>query len=114
MGHNGFRVDLGALADAEEGIRGAVSEIGGMAGWGNEAMGKQGMGLKGYALNSSSLLGNDLLGAALIQFGQSWEWGIRYLVEDGQAAVDALGEARGSYQQMDGQAVQELLRGAGA
>ncbi|MGW1676730.1 hypothetical protein [Saccharopolyspora sp. NPDC002376] len=114
MGHNGFRVDLGALKNAEEGIREAVSELGGMAGWGNESMGKQGMGLEKYTLDSAPLIGNGALGAALIQLGQSWEWGIRYLVEDGQAAVDALGEAHGSYQQMDGQAVQELLRGTGA
>ncbi|KAA5832595.1 hypothetical protein F1721_16465 [Saccharopolyspora hirsuta] len=100
---------MGALQDAEEGIRGAVAELGEMAGWGGAAVGEQGMGLKEGLLNSAVHVGHETLGGALIQFGVSWEWGVRYMVEDGYAAADALGESRAAYQQMDAEAEQKLI-----
>ncbi|MER7010158.1 hypothetical protein ABT324_01845 [Saccharopolyspora sp. NPDC000359] len=113
MAHDGFRVDLEALRSAEEGVRDAVSELGQMAGWGMAAAGAQGMGLQELTMDSVPHVGHDKLGGALLAFGEAWEWGLRYLVEDGQAAVGALGEARASYHAMDADAVQELQRGVG-
>lgn len=111
MTHNGFRVDLDALRDAEDGIRAAVSELGDMAGW--SAAGEQGMGLEESLSDAAVRVGHPRLGGALVAFGDAWHWGLRYLVEDGQAAVDALGEARTTYREVDDQAAHELQRGAG-
>jgi hypothetical protein len=109
MGHKGFNVDVGALQSAESGIRDAVTELGQMASWGGAAFGTQGQGLREGLQNSATDVGHDFLGGALIQFGVSWEFGVRYLVEDGYAAADALGEARTAYQQMDAEAEQKLV-----
>ncbi|MGW3469194.1 hypothetical protein ACWDKQ_12165 [Saccharopolyspora sp. NPDC000995] len=109
MARNGFTVDVGALESAESGIRDAVNELGEMAGCGGAGAGEQGMGLKQKMLDSLPHVGPGTLGAALMSFGDAWEFGIRYLVEDGNAAVDALGEARAAYQQMDAEAQQKLV-----
>ncbi|MEU6266780.1 hypothetical protein [Saccharopolyspora shandongensis] len=109
MAHNGFTVNVGALEGAESGIRDAVAELGEMAGWGFAAAGAQGIGVREKMLDSAPHIGPGSLGAALLAFGDAWEFGIRYLVEDGNAAVDALGEARAAYQQMDAEAQQKLV-----
>ncbi|MBB5155489.1 hypothetical protein [Saccharopolyspora phatthalungensis] len=108
MAHNSFTVDVGALQSAESGIRDAVAVLGEMAGWGMAASGKQGKGLVEYLLQSGDI-GHGELTRALLQFGESWEFGVRYLVEDGYAAADALGEARVAYQQLDAEAEQRLV-----
>ncbi|TDD51967.1 hypothetical protein [Saccharopolyspora elongata] len=109
MAQGGFTVDVGALESAEPGIRDAVTELGEMAGWGGAAAGEQGMGLKQKMFDSIAHVGPGTLGAALMGFGDAWEFGIRYLVEDGNAAVAALGEARAAYQRMDAEAEQKLI-----
>ncbi|WP_143121545.1 hypothetical protein [Saccharopolyspora antimicrobica] len=103
-----------ALQGAEEGVRGAIAELGEMGSWGFSAAGAaQGMGLADYLQGSAVHVGHEALGGALIAFGRAWEPGTRYLIEDGNAAVDALGEARAAYHQMDTQAAAELQRFGG-
>lgn len=113
MAHDGFRVDMTALQGAEEGVRQAIAELGEMAGWGASAGAAQGMGLGDYLMDSGPHVGHEALGGALIAFGRTWEPGMRYLIEDGNAAVDALGEARTAYHQMDTQAAAELQKFGG-
>ncbi|MDA3643471.1 hypothetical protein LZ318_09180 [Saccharopolyspora indica] len=113
MAHDGFRVDMTALQGAEEGVQQAIAELGEMARWGMSAAAAQGMGLAEYVWDSAAHVGHQKLGAAIMAFGQVWDPGMRYLVEDGQAAVGALGEARAAYHQMDAQAAAELQKFGG-
>lgn len=113
MAHDGFRVDMTALQGAEEGVRDAIAELGEMASWGASALAEQGMGLAEYLFNSGPHVGHQALGGAVVALGQAWDPGMRYLIEDGNAAVDALGEARANYHQMDAQAAAELQKFGG-
>lgn len=109
MGHEAFGVDLDALNQAESGVRDAVGELGSLAGGGGSALAEQGSGLvEGM---DGSVVGHEGLAAALEGFAEKWEWGVRFLVDDGVDAADALRDTRAWYQKMDEQAVDALQRG---
>lgn len=115
-GHNEFGVDLTALADAEKGVRNAAKELTDMAGWGASSMGagSEGVGLRAGLDLDSDTVGHEGLASALSTFGESWEWGIRFLVDDGTDAADALGDTRTTYQKIEDGVVDILKRGAHA
>lgn len=111
MGHEAFGVDLAALGQAEQGVRDAVSELGSMAGWGNAELGAEGEGLVQGIAASASSLGHDALATALTTFAEKWEWGVRFLVDDGVDTADALRDTRADYQKMDEDAINLLKQG---
>lgn len=94
MGHEAFGVDLAALGQAEQGVRDAVAEIG-----------EEGMGMKDRVSEGAMSVGHDGLAKALGNFGDRWEWGVRFLVDDGVDTADALSDTRAWYQTVDDQAV---------
>ncbi len=106
----GFGVDLAALGSAEKGVRDAVDELGGMAGWGNARAADQGMGLTNAGMSVAGQLGHGALEGACVAFAYQWDYGTRRLVEDGLGAADALGEARSEYDAADNAAQQALHR----
>lgn len=115
-GHNKFGVDLDALADAEKGVRNAAKELTEMAGWGASSLGlgAQGMGLQAGLSLDADTVGHEGLANALATFAESWEWGIRFLVDDGMAAADALGDTRTTYQKVEDTVLDALAWGAHA
>ncbi|QGK69680.1 hypothetical protein GIY23_09250 [Allosaccharopolyspora coralli] len=100
MGHEAFGVDLAALQQAEQGVRDAVAEIG-----------EEGMGMRKRVWEGSMSVGHDGLAEALGDFGARWEWGVRYLVDDGVDTADALSDTRAWYQKVDDEAIGLLKDG---
>lgn len=112
---NGFRVDLEALRAAEQGVRDAVAELNEMGGWGAGEAGKgtDGRGLGEYL--TSGDLGPDTVGHArlageLVGFVEAWEWGVKYLVEDGVKTAEALTDTRSTYEKASEHAETALKR----
>lgn len=111
MGHEAFGVDLAALGQAEQGVRDAVAELGSMAGWGNSELGAEGQGLVQGIMSSAPSVGHDKLAAALLAFADKWEWGVRFLVDDGVDTADAMRDTRAWYEKVDEEAVSLLKQG---
>ncbi len=114
MGHEGFQVDLAALGQAEQGVRDAVTELGSMAGWGRSELGAEGDGLVNGIDSAASSVGHDGLATALQTFADKWEWGVRFLVDDGVDTADALRDTRAWYEKVEGDVVSLLKQGAHA
>ncbi|MFR9727828.1 hypothetical protein ACL03H_01270 [Saccharopolyspora sp. MS10] len=110
MGHEAFGVDLDALHTAEGGIRDAVAELTEMAGWGFGAWAAEGGGMADEVISSAAHTGHDELRAALTEFATAWEWGVRILVDDGQAAADGLADSRSVYERADEEATTAIKR----
>lgn len=111
VGYEAFGVNLDDLSTAEKGVRDAVAELGGMAGWGNSELGAEGQGLVEGIDSAAGSVGHDKLAEALQVFAEKWEWGIRYLVDDGVDTADALRDTRAWYQKVDDEAVSLLKQG---
>ncbi len=111
MGYEAFGVNLDDLSAAEKGVRDAVSELGGMAGWGKSELGAEGQGLVQGIDAAAGSVGHDKLAEALQTFAERWEWGIRYLVDDGVDTADALRDTRAWYERVDDEAVSLLKQG---
>lgn len=111
----GFRVDLDALRATEQGVRDIVAELNEMGGWGAGEAGKgtDGRGLHEYLTSGDftpDTVGHDQLFSESAEFINAWEWGIKFLVEDGVAAADALTDTRSTYEQADDAATTALKR----
>lgn len=111
----GFRVDLHALEQAERGVRDAVAELNELAGTGGGEAGKgqDGRGLAEYLRSgelSPTSVGHGDLAGAIVGFVDGWEWGVKFLVEDGVACADALGDTRSDYQKAQDAAADGLKR----
>ncbi|WP_017972378.1 hypothetical protein [Actinopolyspora halophila] len=102
MGSQHFSVDRDELKRAETGVRDAVDELDQIAPF--DVGAKDGRGLLGYVNNNASSAGDDDLEMVLRKFGQAWEWGVKYLVEDGLETADALAETNENYRAADEQA----------
>lgn len=102
MGSQHFSVDVEQLKRAETGVRDAVDELDRIAPF--DVGAKDGRGLNGYVGNNASAAGDEELEGALLVFGRSWEWGVKYLVEDGLETADALAETNENYRAADEQA----------
>ncbi|MBQ6642996.1 MAG: hypothetical protein IJH84_18440 [Saccharopolyspora sp.] len=113
---NGFGVDLEALGQAEKGVRDAVAELNEMAGGGiaGEADGgADGRGLMDFLISedlSAESVGHGELAAALVSFVDRWEWGVKFLVEDGHDAADALRDTRSTYEKAEDAAATAIKR----
>ncbi|MGW1679820.1 hypothetical protein [Saccharopolyspora sp. NPDC002376] len=111
---DGFSVDLEALDAAANGAQGLVDELASINGFGGmgETLASNGRGLQDGLMEAGPRVGGDSsgLGGALMVFGRSWEWGLRQLVEDGQAAADALSETTGEYRIRDAEAAKHIQR----
>ena len=110
MGEGHFAVDLQAMQQAETGVRDAVKELADMAGGGGvgDSLGASGIGAVTDVMDSAPRIGQGMLPAMLIGFANKWEWGVKFLVEDGVAAADALAEVRAEYEASDAAATRAL------
>ncbi|WP_258175185.1 hypothetical protein [Actinopolyspora mortivallis] len=103
MGDNQrFAVDLEELKRAETGVRDAVGELREIVPW--DVGAPDGKGVRGYVDNNAAAAGNEKLETALRTFGEKWEWGVKYLVEDGLETADALAETNENYREAERQA----------
>lgn len=113
---DGYGVDLEALGQAEKGVRDAVAELNEMAGGGiaGEADGgADGRGLMDFLVAedlSAESVGHAELAAALMSFVDRWEWGVKFLVEDGHDAADALRDTRSTYEKAEDAAATAVKR----
>ncbi|MET8580706.1 hypothetical protein ABZX39_07410 [Streptomyces collinus] len=81
-----------------EGINKALSEmdsLGGMKGWAGAGRGFTGLEMDGMAV------GDDHLGAMLHTFCERWQWGVRDLMQEGNALAEGMGLAAGTFHQTD-------------
>lgn len=103
MGHEAFGVDLDALGQAERGVRDAVDALGehGISSY----VAEDGRGLEQGITDLTSDIGGEALPAALDQFAEKWDWGVRQLVDDGVAAADALRDTRSTYEKAEAGAI---------
>ncbi|MFS4095947.1 hypothetical protein [Streptomyces sp. AF1A] len=86
---------LGLIA---EGINKALAELdalGTMKGWAGAGRGFTGLEMDGKDA------GDDRLGAMLHTFCERWQWGVRALVEEGNALAEGMGLAAGTFHQTD-------------
>lgn len=86
---------LGLIA---EGINGALSELdslGTMKGWAGAGRGFTGLEMDGMDI------GDDQLGAMLHTFCERWQWGVRALMDEGNAFAEAVGLSAGTFHQTD-------------
>ncbi|WP_317443222.1 hypothetical protein [Streptomyces collinus] len=81
-----------------EGINKALSEmdsLGGMKGWAGAGRGFTSLEMDGMAV------GDDHLGAMLHTFCERWQWGVRDLMQEGNALAEGMGLAAGTFHQTD-------------
>lgn len=86
------------LALIAEGINKALGELdalGTMKGWAGAGRGFTGLEMDGKDA------GDDRLGAMLHSFCERWQWGVRALVEEGNALAEGMGLAAGTFHQTD-------------
>ncbi|MFF7971897.1 hypothetical protein [Streptomyces sp. NPDC007905] len=86
------------LKSIAEGINKALSEmdsLGGMKGWAGAGRGFTGLEMDGMDV------GDDHLGAMLHTFCERWQWGVRDLMQEGNALAEGMGLAAGTFHQTD-------------
>jgi len=90
---DGFTVDIDALDETAQGIKGVIDDLGKL-GISEEA--EVGRGFTGLSLNGLQV-GYSPLQSALGGFFGRWQWGVRTLVQDGNEIAQRLGLAVGAY-----------------
>ena len=94
---DGFGVDPAMLARTAQGIRGVVDTLGEV---GHGYLAESGRGLEFLALDGEES-GHPMVADAVGGFVGRWAWGLRGLVQDGQAVAEALDAAGIEYDGMD-------------
>ncbi|GAA4932603.1 hypothetical protein EV188_103741 [Actinomycetospora succinea] len=102
----GFGVDPAMLARTAQGIRGVVDTLGEV---GHGYLAESGRGLSFLALGGEES-GHPLVGESFDGFLERWGWGLRTLVQDGQAVAGALDAAGIEYDGVDTSVSGELRR----
>jgi hypothetical protein len=95
----GFRVDLGALTSASQGIDGVLYDVA------NNKVGD-------IKLDKSAA-GHDRLSSSMSDFCDRWDRGVNNLAKDGQAVADRLRANTTAYQRTE-HAVTGVFSGAGS
>jgi len=103
---DGFGVDPAMLARTAQGIRGVVDTLGEV---GHGYLAESGRGLSFLALGGEES-GHPLVGESMDGFLERWGWGLRTLVQDGQAVAEALDAAGVEYDGVDTSVSGELRR----
>lgn len=94
----GFRVDLGALTDASQGIEGVLYDVG------NNKVSD----LK----QDKSAVGHDRLSSSISDFCDRWDRGVNNLAKDGTAVADRLRANTAAYQRTE-HAITGVFSGTG-
>lgn len=102
----GFAVDPAMLARTAQGIRGVVDTLGEV---GHGYLAASGRGLSFLALGGEES-GHPLVGESFDGFLDRWAWGLRSLVQDGQAVAEALDAAGIEYDGVDTSVSGQLRR----
>lgn len=84
---DGFRVDLGALTDASQGIDGVLYDV-------------DNYKIKEIKIDKS-VAGHDRLASSISDFCDRWDRGVNNLVKDGQAVADRLRACVEAYDRME-------------
>ncbi|MGI8307128.1 hypothetical protein [Saccharopolyspora hattusasensis] len=100
MGNDGFRVDLGALQQASQGVNDAIAALEDELPWPVKKLGNDGQGVAMMTLNAEES-GSALVAEALRMFCGKWNYGVKFLVEEGAAAAAALTDTRTEYEKME-------------
>ncbi|HEX7306071.1 hypothetical protein [Lentzea sp.] len=101
----GFGVDLGAMSQAIKGINDTVALLKEFAPDGGHLMASTTS--LGFLCPDEDECGDEVLADALEEFFDRWKWGVRHLVEEGAAMVEALTDTRSVYEEAE----DELKRG---
>lgn len=97
----GFQVDLEALNLAVKGIDDTISTLGGMV-WGGTHAAASGSAVEDLNLDEDEC-GDEALADAMDEFCERWRWGVRHLVQEGQAMAKSLQQAAGTYKEVEDQ-----------
>ncbi|KAA5829223.1 hypothetical protein ABT337_25765 [Saccharopolyspora hirsuta] len=98
--HNGFQVDLEALGKASQGVNDAIAALEAELPWPVKKLGNDGHGVAMMTLSEVDA-GSALLASALRKFCGKWNYGVKFLVEEGAAAAAALSDTRTEYQKAE-------------
>ncbi|MGW5644085.1 hypothetical protein ACWEV3_08970 [Saccharopolyspora sp. NPDC003752] len=113
MGNDGFRVDLAALQQASQGVNDAIAALENELPWPVRKMGNDGHGVTMMNLDAEQS-GSALVTEALKRFCGRWEYGVKFLVEEGAAAASALTDTRSEYEKMEQAAIDAFKKVLGA
>ncbi|GAA0505811.1 hypothetical protein GCM10011581_32060 [Saccharopolyspora subtropica] len=102
--HNGFHVDLAALEQASKGVNDAIAALEAELPWPARKMANDGYGVDWMTLSADEA-GSPVLAEALKKFCGKWVYGVKYLVEEGDAVASALLDTRTGYQKAEEAAV---------
>ncbi|MFD9703627.1 hypothetical protein [Lentzea sp. NPDC059081] len=95
----GFGVDLGAMNRSIKGINDTVALLKEFAPDGGHLM--AGTTSLGFLCPDEDECGDDVLADALEEFFDRWKWGVRHLVKEGAAMVEALTDTRSVYEEAE-------------
>lgn len=113
MGNNGFRVDLEALQQASQGVNDAIAALENELPWPVKKMGNDGHGVMMMKLSADES-GSAIVTEALNAFCAKWEYGVKFLVEEGAAVAAALSDTRSEYEKMEQGAIDAFKKILGA
>ncbi|RKT84832.1 hypothetical protein SAMN05421805_10122 [Saccharopolyspora antimicrobica] len=111
--HNGFQVDLEALGQAAQGVNDAIAALEAELPWPVKKLGNDGHGVAMMTLSDSDA-GSVLLASALRKFCGKWNYGVKFLVEEGAAAAAALSDTRSGYEKAEQAALDAFKKILGA
>ncbi|MFD5828993.1 hypothetical protein [Lentzea sp. NPDC060358] len=95
----GFGVDLGAMAQTIKGVDDTVALLKEFAPDGGFLMASTTS--LGFLCPDEDECGDEELADALDEFFDRWKWGVRHLVEEGTAMVEALTDTRSVYEEAE-------------
>ncbi|GLZ33268.1 hypothetical protein Lesp02_54560 [Lentzea sp. NBRC 105346] len=105
---SGYQVDLEALNLAVKGINDTIGTLGGMV-WGGKYSASSGAAVEELNLDEDEC-GDEALSDAMGEFCERWHWGVRHLVQEGQAMAKSLQQAAGTYKGVEDQISDTLKR----
>ena len=105
---SGYQVDLAALDQAVKGINGTIEVLGGMV-WGGRYSASSAAAIEELNLDEDDC-GDEALSDAMDEFCERWRWGVRHLVQEGQAMGKSLQQAAGTYKGVEDQICDALKK----
>lgn len=97
----GYQVDVAAMEQAVKGINGVISVLGEMM-WLGSHHASSGLTIVELNLDEGDC-GDEALSDAMSGFCDRWRWGVRHLVQEGQAMAKTLQETAGTYKGVEDQ-----------
>ncbi|GAA2814572.1 hypothetical protein [Saccharopolyspora taberi] len=100
MGNPGFNVDLEALKQASDGVGEAIGALEAELPWPMKQMGNDGEGVAMMNLDEGRS-GSAAVSESLNEFCRRWNYGVKFMVEEGASVSAALSDTRSDYEKLE-------------